>query len=227
MRGKEWAVGARIKILAGHYGSGKTEIALNMALSIKRAGLETALIDLDIVNPFFRSADRGAWLAQNDIALIAPNFALSAVDVMSLPPEIMSVFARAQLSAIFDIGGDDAGAAALGQYYKFFDAAGYELLYVINIYRPRSFTAGDILNLIERVSLRSRLTPAGLINNANLGPETTHVELERGIVALREVSDRSGLPIVASCGTAEALKAFSGSCAPEYQIERLMAPEWM
>jgi len=81
--------------------------------------------------------------------------------------------------------------------------------------------------MIERVSLRSRLSPAGLINNANLGPETTHIELERGFEALRAVSERSGLPIVAHCGTAEALAAFSGSCAPQYQIERLMAPEWI
>ena len=227
MKGKDWAAGARIKILAGHYGSGKTEIALNMALSIRQAGLETALIDLDVVNPFFRSAERGAWLARHDIALIAPNFALTAVDVMSLPPEVMSVFARPHLRAVFDIGGDDAGAAALGQYHEPLTATGYELLYVINIFRPRSFAADDILNMIERVSLRSRLLPAGLINNANLGPETTHVELERGVEALRTVSERSGLPIVAHCGTAEALAAFSDTHAPRFQIERLMAPEWI
>ena len=87
MKGKDWAAGARIKILAGHYGSGKTEIALNMALSIRQAGPETALIDLDVVNPFFRSAERGAWLARHDIALIAPNFALSASRAPASPSE--------------------------------------------------------------------------------------------------------------------------------------------
>jgi hypothetical protein len=227
MSNEMWAAGARIKILAGHYGSGKTEIALNMALSIKRAGLETALIDLDVVNPFFRSAERAEWLAQNDIALIAPNFALSAVDVMSLPAEIMSIFARPSLRAVFDIGGDDAGAAALGQFHEPLAGAGYEFLYVINVFRPRSSSPEEILNLIERVSLRSRLAPTGLINNANLGPDPTHFELERGIGALREVSGRSGLPVIASCGTARALESFEWPCAPAYQIERLMAPEWM
>jgi hypothetical protein len=159
--------------------------------------------------------------------LIAPNFALSAVDVMSLPADIMSVFARTQLRAVFDIGGDDAGAVALGQYHEPLAAAGYELIFIVNIFRPRSCAVKDILSLIERVSLRSRLVPTGLINNANLGSETTRFELERGIETLREVSERSGLPIIASCGTAKALSSFPGLRAPVFLIDRLMAPEWM
>jgi hypothetical protein len=227
MSGGALVAGKHIKILTGHYGSGKTEIALNMALSIKNAGYETTLIDLDIVNPFFRSAERAGWLAQNGIALYMPNYALSAVDVMSLPAEITSVFARPGLRAVFDVGGDDAGAAALGRYREHFEAAVYDLYVVINVYRPRSSSAKDILSLIDRIASRARLTPTGLINNANLGMKTTHRELEYGFAALQEVSDRSGIPIMACCGMPEVTGAFDGHGSVVYTIERHMTPEWM
>ena len=105
-----WTTGQRIKILVGHYGSGKTELALNMARSVRRAGMKTALVDLDIVNPFFRSAEQGAWLNEHDIRLLAPTFALTAVDIPALPAQILSVFSDNSLRTIFDVGGDDAAA---------------------------------------------------------------------------------------------------------------------
>ena len=128
----------RIKIIVGHYGSGKTEIALSMALQARMAGESTTLIDLDIVNPFFRSAEQTEFLKENGIRLLAPNFATTAVDIPSLPAEITSVFEDNQSRAIFDVGGDDVGAIALGQYRTRFEKSGYEMLYVINPFRPGS-----------------------------------------------------------------------------------------
>ena len=221
-----WITGQRIKIVVGHYGSGKTEIALNMARSVAQAGYPVTLVDVDVVNPFFRSAERGAWLAEHGIELIAPPYALTGVDIPALPAQVFSVFSRLERRAIFDVGGDDAGAVALGQYRAQFEASGYELLYVVNAFRPRSDNAEEVVEIIGRIARRSRLQPTGLINNANLAGETTAAELERGAALLHEVGARTGLPIVATCGIKRALDAFDCD-TPKFAIERQLVPEWM
>ena len=223
----EWWAGETPKILVGRYGSGKTEITLNLARAIRRK-FPVALIDLDIVNPFFRSAERQAWLTEQGIRLIAPEYALTAVDIPALPAEVMAAFARPQY-AVFDVGGDDAGAVALGRFRAQFERSGYELWHVVNPFRPRSGTAEEVLDMIERVSRCARLTPTGLINNANLGGGTTPSELQFGRELLGRVSRASGLPVVATCGTAVALNGLSEdrSTGALFEIERLMKPEWM
>lgn len=221
-----WTTGSRIKILVGHYGSGKTELALNMARSIRRAGHRTALVDLDIVNPFFRSAEQGAWLRENDIRLLAPTFALTAVDIPALPADILSVFHDESLRVVFDVGGDDAGALALGGYQRHFLECGYELIYVVNIFRPRSGSVTEIMDMMRRVSECARLTPTGLINNSNLGNLTDRATLEEGHALLEAVSRESGLPILADASATPSLLPLANGAAP-FEIERITKPEWM
>jgi len=220
-----WTTGNRIKILTGHYGSGKTELALNMARSVRRSGHNTALVDLDIVNPFFRSAEQGAWLEANGIRLLAPTFALTAVDIPALPANILSVFHQKDLKTIFDVGGDDAGAVALGRYKRYFDECGYDLIYVVNIFRPRSGSVQDILDMIGRVARASRLTPCGLINNSNLGNLTDQRVVEEGHELLRAVSRESGLKLLADSAAVPVLPMSDGT--PLFPIERITKPEWM
>ena len=221
-----WTTGSRIKILTGHYGSGKTEIALNMARSVRQSGYRTALVDLDIVNPFFRSAEQGAWLNANDIRLLAPTFALTAVDIPALPANILSVFHDRELKTIFDVGGDDAGAVALGRYNRYFLESGYELIYVVNIFRPRSGSVDEILSMMRRVAQSARLTPSGLINNSNLGNLTDAKVIAEGHELLRAVARESGLPLLADCTAAEGI-APSADGTPLFPIERITKPEWM
>lgn len=221
-----WTTGSRIKILVGHYGSGKTEIALNMARSIRQAGLKTALVDLDIVNPFFRSAEQGKWLAEQDIRLIAPLFALTAVDIPALPADVLSIFSDEALHTVFDVGGDDAGALALGRYQRYFQECGYEMIYVVNIFRPRSGSVQEILDMMRRVAQNARLTPTGLINNSNLGGLTDRKTLEEGHALLQEVARQSGLKLLADCAAMPGLLPLADG-TPAFQIDRVTRPEWM
>lgn len=221
-----WTHGNRIKILVGHYGSGKTELALNMARSIRDAGHRTALVDLDIVNPFFRSAEQGAWLEGNGIRLLAPTFALTAVDIPALPAEILSVFGDNELKTVFDVGGDDAGALALGRYNRYFLETGYELIYVVNIFRPRSGSVSEIMDMMQRVAASARLKPTGLINNSNLGNLTDRKTVEEGHELLKAVSRESGLPLLADCAALPGLIPLSDG-TPAFPIERITKPEWM
>ncbi len=221
-----WTKGNRIKILVGHYGSGKTELALNMAKSIHDAGHRTALVDLDIVNPFFRSAEQGAWLEQNGIRLLAPTFALTAVDIPALPAEILSVFGDRELHTVFDVGGDDAGALALGRYNRYFLENGYELIYVVNRFRPRSGSVSEITDMMRRVSECSRLQPTGLINNSNLGELTDQKTLDEGHELLLAVARETGLPLLADSTAAAGLSANKDG-TPLFPIQRITKPEWM
>ena len=221
-----WTTGSRIKILTGHYGSGKTEIALNMARSVRQSGHRTALVDLDIVNPFFRSAEQGAWLEANDIRLLAPTFALTAVDIPALPADILSVFSDDGLRTIFDVGGDDAGALALGRYNRYFLEQGYELIYVVNIFRPRSGSVQEIMDMMRRVSECARLQPTGLINNSNLGNLTDRKTIEEGHELLLAVSKESGLPLLADSAAVPGIEPMADG-TPLFPMERITKPEWM
>lgn len=109
-----WNTGSRIKAVVGHYGSGKTEFSLNMALAARAAGRRALVADMDIVNPFFRSAEQGERLKRAGVELIAPPYALTGVDLPVLSPEIYAIFEQPERFCVLDVGGDDAGAAALG-----------------------------------------------------------------------------------------------------------------
>lgn len=222
-----WNSEHRIKVIVGHYGSGKTEIALNLALRLHQSGAPCALVDLDIVNPFFRSAEREELLKAQGVELLCPSFALSAVDIPALPAEILSVFERPELEVVIDVGGDDAGATALGIYAAHFQRVGYDLYYAVNVFRPRSSTVREILDMMARVRDHARLTPTGLINNANLGGLTEPQHLLEGQRVLEEVSRASGLPVVATAGLPEVLAQLPQVHGEKFPIDRLMKPEWM
>lgn len=217
----------KVYVLIGNYGSGKTELALNAAFESRAAGHETALVDLDIVNPFFRSAELGDALRREGIALYAPDFALTAADIPVLPAEILSVFENERLRVFFDVGGDDAGAAALGRYHRHFEKTGYDLLLAVNPYRPRSATPGAVADLIARVEDRARLRVTHLINNANLAEETTAAHLRAGESLLEAVREKTGLPILCVSGDARLADAAKTLAAPFVPIRRYLLREWM
>ena len=223
-----WDHGHRIKAIVGHYGSGKTEIALNLALHAKALGHRSAIVDMDIVNPFFRTAEQHALLKHNGIELIAPPYALTGVDLPVLPAEINRIFVDKALRTVLDIGGDDAGAAALGGYRRFFDGEPCDMYYVLNLFRPFSENKAQILQMIERITHRARIAPTGLINNANLAAQTSPNELLACHEVLAEVSRESGVPIIMVTGLRAVLDQLPEDFdAPRYPIERYLRPEWM
>lgn len=219
---------ARILVLVGNYGSGKTEISLNLALKLARRGEKVTLVDLDIVNPYFRSSERTELLEKEGVKVYAPSFAMSTVDVPSLPADIQAVFADKSRRVIFDVGGDDTGAAALGQFKPYFDQDDVEVLFVVNAFRPLSGDADSVCDLMLRVAGRSRLSPTAVINNANVAWETEESDLVRGEELLHEVSTRMNLPIGYLCAKQDILDKLPDHLSGErIAIDILMRPEWM
>ena len=219
---------ARILVLVGNYGSGKTEISLNLALKLARRGEKVTLVDLDIVNPYFRSSERTELLEKEGVKVYAPSFAMSTVDVPSLPADIQAVFADKSRRVIFDVGGDDTGAAALGQYKPYFDQDDVEVLFVVNAFRPLSGDADSVCDLMLRVAGRSRLSPTAVINNANVAWETEESDLVRGEELLHEVSTRMNLPIGYLCAKQDILDKLPDHLSGErIAIDILMRQEWM
>ena len=219
---------ARIVVVVGNYGSGKTEISLNLALKYAQRGEQVTLVDLDIVNPYFRSSERTDLLEAHGIRVYAPSFAMTTVDVPSLPAEIQAVFADKSRRVIFDVGGDDTGAAALGQYKPYFDQEDVEVLFVVNAFRPLSGDADSVCDLLLRVAGRSRLTPTALLNNANVSWQTEGEDLARGEELLREVSARLQLPVRDLCAERSLLpKLPAGLTGERIALDILMRPEWL
>jgi RecA/RadA recombinase len=221
-----WKTG-RIKAVVGHYGSGKTEIALALAFQAADGGRVVKVADLDIVNPFFRSAEQEKALAARGVGLIAPPYALTGVDLPVLPAEVQSVFDDSSIRAVLDVGGEEAGAAALGRYKPQFERTGYELFYVVNVFRPFSEDEDQIIRQMERIARRARLTLTGLINNGNLGPWTTAEHLLEGQAILQKVSERTGVPVVAVAGEARVLASAGNLSAPVIPLHLMLKPEWM
>jgi len=217
----------RYSVLVGNYGSGKTELSLNLALAwAGRAS--TTLVDLDIVNPYFRSGEKAEELRANGVRVLMPTFALSTVDIPALPAEIQSVFEQPCDHVIFDVGGDDTGAAALGRYAPSFARLRQEttVALVVNTLRPLTRTAGDIAEMARRIEARGRLRIDLLMNNTNLADMTEPDMLQRGEAIVRDAAALLGVDCVASAGMQHVLQGCHG-LENAVTMQRHMAPEWM
>ncbi len=188
----------RVTILCGHYGCGKTNLALNLALEAAAAGGPVALVDLDVVNPYFRSCEYQGLLEQNGVRLIAPVFAGTTLDTPTLPPEIYSIFSPQTGRVFVDAGGDDAGATALGGLSRQLEEAGCQMLYVVNRFRALTQTPEEAASLLKEVEAASRLRAAGVVNNSHLGVETTWAHVEAAAEFGRRTAERLGLPLLYS-----------------------------
>lgn len=214
-------------VLTGNYGSGKTELALNLALASAKAG-STTLVDLDIVNPYFRSGEKASTLHDAGVRVLMPTFAMTTVDVPALPPEIQSVFETPCDQVVFDVGGDDTGAAALGRYAPSFRRLRGETIacLVVNCMRPLTQTAADIAEMGERIMQRGRLGIDLLINNTNLADLTEPDMLRAGHEEVAKAAAMLGVERIVTAGTASLLAKCRELPEP-FVIRRHMAPEWM
>ena len=186
----------RITLFAGHYGSGKTNIAVNYALLLVREGRKTAIADLDIVNPYFRTKDSYAELSEAGIDLISPQFANSNVDLPALPAEAYRLVQDKELFAVMDIGGDDRGAYALGRYTPFIlEENDYRMAFVANPYRPLTRTPEEALEVMREIESAGGLPFTAIVNNANLADETTPETVLAAVPYMEKLSELSGLPV--------------------------------
>lgn len=200
----------KVYVLIGNYGSGKTELALNFAFKAAETG-RTELIDLDMVNTYFRLTERGRMTRMKEIRLVSPNFACTGIETLSLPAEVASAFAMDWDTVVFDVGGDAVGSTALGRYHQDFEElepGSLEVLNVVNIRRPLAGTVEKIIRLQQEMEVHSRLKITGMINNTNLAQMTTEAELRDGYEMIRTVSELTGTPVLYTSGKKDLLDKF-------------------
>ena len=187
----------RLTILCGHYGSGKTNIAVNMALDLKKQRENVAIADLDIVNPYFRSKDSEDEFTEHGIRLICSDFASSNVDLPSMPADLYAITDDKDMSVIMDIGGDDRGAYALGRLRDMIIAENeYEMLMVVNKFRPLTPDAESTIEVMREIEAACGIPFTGIVNNSNLAGETDASVILDSITYAQEVCELSSLPLV-------------------------------
>lgn len=186
----------KITVVTGHYGTGKTNFSVNLALNAAGTGEKVTVVDLDLVNPYFRTADFKELFAENSIELVAPDFANSNLDVPSVQFDI-EYLARQDGKLIIDVGGDDAGAFALGRFADALNSYGSELdmLYIINQRRNLTETSDDAAALMYEIETASRMKHTAIVNNTNLSFETTADIIMQSVGFANEVSEKTGLPL--------------------------------
>ena len=186
----------RITLLCGHYGSGKTNIAVNMAFDLKKQYEKVSIADLDIVNPYFRTKDSETELRQADIKLIASEYAGSNVDIPALPQDMYSLTDDKTAMAVIDVGGDDRGALALGRLSDLISRENnYEMLLVTNKFRPLTPDAISTVEVMREIETACKLKFTGLVNNSNLGEETSAEDVLLSVAYAKEVERLTGLKV--------------------------------
>jgi len=201
----------RVTLFAGHYGSGKTTAAVNYALWLKAQGHDTAIADLDIVNPYFRTRDSLDELQKAGIRLIASPFAGSNVDAPALPGEAYAVVENKSLHAVIDVGGDDRGALALGRYVPYLkEENDYDFLCVINRFRPLTTTADDTIEVLREIETACKLPFTGICACSNLGDLTRAEDILASQAYTQEVADKMQLPVIMTCAQAHLINQLEG-----------------
>jgi nitrogenase subunit NifH len=186
----------KIIIISGHFGCGKTNFSVNLAFDLKNKGNAVTIVDLDIVNPYFRTSDFENIISKAEIKTINPIFAGTNLDVPSLPPELNAVFSEDYEGyVIIDVGGDDAGAIVLGCYADMIKKIGYTMLYIINGYRLQITNPKDALYMLENIEKVSKLKFSGIINSSNLGTDTTPDDILDKLSFSKNISQLTNLKI--------------------------------
>lgn len=186
----------RLTIIGGAYGSGKTEFAIAYALHLAATQtLPVGLVDLDIVNPYFRSRDVAKQMEREGLTVISTEPGLEYSDMPALSPRIYSLLQGKENLTVFDVGGDPAGARALGRFNPYFTAEAYDFLVVVNPYRPDTRNVAEAERLIAGLEVAGRVQVSGLVANINLGRETTLEVWREGLPLVNELAANLGLPI--------------------------------
>lgn len=187
----------KITVVTGHYGSGKTNFSANLAIKLAAEGKKVTVADLDIVNPYFRSADFAELFKEKNVTLAAPMFANTNLDIPAISFDLERI-AEEDGYLIVDVGGDEDGAAALGRYANGFSAHSdnIEVVYVVNMYRYLTGTAEGAVQFMNEIAYASRLKHTAIVNNSNLAEETTAERIEASVPYAEKICELTGLPLL-------------------------------
>ena len=201
----------RITLLSGHYGSGKTNVAVNMAMELRKQYDRVTVADLDIVNPYFRTLDSKADFDHAGIRLIVSEYANTNLDVPALPQEIYTIVDDTSARVVIDVGGDERGALALGRISdRIKEENDYEMLLVINRFRPLTRTPDDVVEIMKEIEAAGRIPFTGIVNDSNLGAETDADTVRGSLAFAQEVSQLTGLPVVMTAVEEELYQELKG-----------------
>lgn len=202
----------RLTIFAGHYGSGKTNIAVNYAVRLAKEGKKVCIADLDIVNPYFRTKDSEEELNEYGIHLISPQYANTNVDLPALPAESYRLVQDKSVYGVMDIGGDDRGAYALGRYAGAIKSEdNYRMAFVVNFFRPLTPSARDAVLIMREIEHAAGISFNCIVNNSNLGTLTTKQNIIDSLSLTEELCRMTGLPLwmhTAEASVAEQISEF-------------------
>ena len=214
----------RLTIVTGHYGTGKTEFSVNLALALAREHPNVTLADLDIVNPYFRSRERKALLAQHGVPLISSSQACADADVPSLPPQLLGLLDDRSRRGVLDIGGDPTGARVLARFRPRIEKEDYQLLFVLNANRPEVREREDAIRYLRSIEAVTGLSCTGIVNNTHLCGETTAEDIRKGAALAAAVSEETGIPVL--CHTALETLAGELEDLPLFPIRIYMKKPW-
>ncbi|MCR4401859.1 MAG: Mur ligase family protein [Firmicutes bacterium] len=218
----------RIVVFTGAYGSGKTEVSLNFASLKRRDGARVVVVDLDIVNPYFRSREAAREMESRGVEVISSAPGFEAADLPALAPAILRAFHDETATIVFDVGGDPVGARALARYSAHFEGAGYDMFFVVNANRPFTRDVEGAEDMLESIEEASGLTFTGIVSNTHMGDETTPRDVLRGTRLAHELAARRNLPVVFACATPDVLAKLDGGIRNTrvVPIELHMRPPW-
>ncbi len=217
-----------IVIISGNYGSGKTEVAINLAVSRKKQGIDVRMADLDIVNPYFRTREARKQLAALGIEVVLPPEQYMQADLPILSRSVSGLIRNPSALTILDVGGNNVGAMVLAALADSFQSAPYTMLQVVNPFRPLTQTIEGVLKMKQEIEKASRLTISGWIGNANLIDESTAESILSGYAFMQKLSKTTGMPlafITAPAYLLPELKTAKVSC-PILPIKRQLVPPW-
>ena len=222
----------RITIHIGHYGSGKTELSLNLVRRVLKEGNKVILVDLDIVNPYFRSGEHKDELEKLGAKVIRPNFEGTNVDVPSLPPDVARAFIEKDAYVVFDVGGDPSGAKALGRYHEDIVEDDYIVKCVVNTARPFTKTPDEILEMVGNLEGSARIRVDMLVNNTNVAKETTPEMLVESQAIVEKAAEMLNIKVGQIGAMPEIIEKLPESFYKKYKdiitpVELYMRKDWM
>ncbi len=218
----------RVRIITGHYGSGKTEFSINYVIGLAKSGKKAAIADLDIVNPYFRSREEKGRMQRLGIRVVAPEGIYINADVPAVPADVYTLLQDESYEAVLDVGGDAAGARALGRYYDYLKRIEYEMFIVINANRPSTGSPQAVIEYIEGIEQAARVPATGLVNNTHMLRETTLEDVLRGQKIAEEVYRLRGLPVKYICAIEKIAEQIpKGLMGKVFPIRMYMRPDWL
>lgn len=218
----------RIRIVIGHYGSGKTEFSLNYVAKLAEMNKKTILVDLDVVNLYFRSREKAEKLTDMGVKVIGGSIKANAIDIPTIPGDVLIAFQDGSYNAVLDVGGDPAGARTLGRYTQYLTEGNYDMLFVLNANRPETQSKEKVMEYITRIQDVARAKVTGIVNSTHMLKSTTIDDVLKGYELSLEVAEETGIPLRYNVLLKDLVSQLPQSLKGEvFPIDLYMREEWM